>query len=163
MRSVYFAVGRAGLIKVGTSRDPMRRARELHVELIRVVPGGFELETQIKQILAPYRAHGEWFMPSRFVRGLIKRAHLIQPIRAFRHWLDLSGLSSAEIATRAGIRRSAVAAALGCHACGKDTVAALVLATGLPASAFFSTSEIGKARLCKAFGLPLPKGSLDAA
>lgn len=60
---VYFG-SRAGLIKIGTSEDPRRRARELGIVLLRVAPGGVEDERRLHRRFARFRVDREWFLPA---------------------------------------------------------------------------------------------------
>lgn len=74
---VYF-MWSAGLIKIGWTRDIMRRWDELqirsavHVELLVTLDGGPELELDLHRIFKPDRQRGEWFDVSDTMRGFFK-------------------------------------------------------------------------------------------
>ncbi len=68
MKLVYFAqAASGGPIKIGVSRDPVRRVRALSIgspdaiELLATLPGGVWLEGKLHEYFADYRLHGEWF------------------------------------------------------------------------------------------------------
>jgi hypothetical protein len=69
-----YAGWRNGLVKIGTSSDPTRRARELGITLLGVAPGGREAEGAVHSRFAVERLQYEWFVPSprvwRWVTGL---------------------------------------------------------------------------------------------
>lgn len=56
-----------GLVKIGQSRDVLRRARQLsnacgaQCDIVRVVYNGAYFESWIHRAFAPNRRHGEWF------------------------------------------------------------------------------------------------------
>lgn len=57
---VYFA--RLGdLIKIGVSKDPRRRAKDLNAELIHLEHGGRERERELHRAFKDARIRGEWF------------------------------------------------------------------------------------------------------
>jgi hypothetical protein len=60
---VYFAEN-DGRIKIGISRDPVRRARELNARLLVTEPGGRTREAQLHLLFAHHRIAGEWFRPA---------------------------------------------------------------------------------------------------
>jgi hypothetical protein len=74
---VYF-MWSAGLVKIGWTRDIMRRWDELqirsavHVELLVTMDGGPELELDLHRIFKESRGRGEWFQVSDTMRGFFK-------------------------------------------------------------------------------------------
>lgn len=73
-----------GRVKIGRSSDVARRLAQIRtssphpVELVMYVPHAGWLEALVHEILAPFRAHGEWFSAHprvvEFVRGMQERA-----------------------------------------------------------------------------------------
>lgn len=68
---VYYAQADNGLIKIGTSVDPLRRllglrsqSSESGLTLLAVSAGGMEEEKRLHAVFATERCHGEWFEPS---------------------------------------------------------------------------------------------------
>lgn len=57
---VYFAL-LGGLVKIGHSRKPERRARDLSAELLACFPGGRRDERRTHHEFAALRERGEWF------------------------------------------------------------------------------------------------------
>lgn len=63
----YFAGGEEGLIKIGFSRSPWRRLRDIRrtciekISLLAVVGGGQERERYYHTLFAAHRRDGEWF------------------------------------------------------------------------------------------------------
>lgn len=81
---VYFIQsGKRGPIKIGTTRDVLRRLRLFQtgsaqpLTLIGAIPGGRKLERQIHQHLATDRLDGEWFKPTPDVRRWAQLAAVI--------------------------------------------------------------------------------------
>lgn len=65
---VYFAQGESGgPIKIGISRDPVRRVAALsngspeRLEILFVRPANEEIERRLHRMFAAGRLHGEWF------------------------------------------------------------------------------------------------------
>lgn len=118
--SVYFIqAGNGGRIKIGFSPYPEQRIAYIQkyngVELttLACIPGTAGLEKAIHNILAEYRAHGEWFEPTPEVLDLVRRAAALPQdyegargawgIRFCREELDFliaKGGRSSEIARR---------------------------------------------------------------
>lgn len=67
---VYFAE-RGGLIKIGTSRQPLRRVAALKAALLAVSPGNHFDEWLTHDRFATDRVGGEWFRPSIALRSYI--------------------------------------------------------------------------------------------
>jgi hypothetical protein len=67
---VYFIRGANGLIKVGVSRNPVRRVRAMQsanackLELLFYVAGSFPMEHEIHGRFSHLRSQGEWFEPA---------------------------------------------------------------------------------------------------
>lgn len=57
---VYFAE-LGGLIKIGISDDPERRARHLNAVLLGTCPGSRKIERELHDEFADLRERGEWF------------------------------------------------------------------------------------------------------
>jgi hypothetical protein len=64
-----YAGWRNGLVKIGTSTDPKRRARELDIALLAVGPGGRDAERALHSRFAVERLQYEWFVPSARIWG----------------------------------------------------------------------------------------------
>ena len=65
---VYFMGNReAGILKIGSSRTPKSRLRELQVgcpyklSILYMLPGGVKLERLLHDIYSRYKMNGEWF------------------------------------------------------------------------------------------------------
>lgn len=71
--SVYFAE-RGGLVKIGQSRTPERRAVTLGAHLIKVTPGDFATERGWHDRFAADRVEGEWFSPTDALMAAIDAA-----------------------------------------------------------------------------------------
>lgn len=78
--SVYFVQQSPdGPIKIGATRSVVKRLKTLqtgsHVPLtvLGVVPGGFELESDLHRQLMDYQLEGEWFSPTPEVMAVVKR------------------------------------------------------------------------------------------
>lgn len=78
--SVYFIQqGTDGPVKIGATRNIEKRIKTLqtgsHIPLtvLGVVPGGFELESDLHQELMDYQLEGEWFSPTPEVMAVVKR------------------------------------------------------------------------------------------
>lgn len=77
---MYFIAAAGGLIKIGMSKDPQGRLRELQVgsavalDLLAVMPGGRREEQRTHQRFWHLRERGEWFRPGsellEFIRSL---------------------------------------------------------------------------------------------
>lgn len=67
---VYFAA-REGLIKIGVTSDPKRRARELDLTMLLVIPGGRDDERRFHRRWRRYRSGLEWFMPNASLLAFI--------------------------------------------------------------------------------------------
>ncbi len=79
MGNVYFIKAKGGKhMKVGYATNVERRITQLQtgnprrLKVIAVVPGTRQLESAYHQILAPYRAVGEWFCLEGKVRTLLR-------------------------------------------------------------------------------------------
>lgn len=79
-KQVYFMrpVGEAGPIKIGCSRYPEIRVREMMMwspvtlEIILRIPGGHDLERNIHSCFVDAHDHNEWFRPtSRLLNAII--------------------------------------------------------------------------------------------
>lgn len=57
---VYFA-RRGHIIKIGFSAEPRRRAKELQLDLVAVLPGTRESERMLHETWAEFCIEGEWF------------------------------------------------------------------------------------------------------
>src|SRR5437868_7536289 len=83
-----------GPIKVGVVFSSMRqRMNQIQlncpyiIKTLGTVPGGYELELQVKHDLAPWGIHGEWFRPTaevksytrKLLRGPVEDAATVQP------------------------------------------------------------------------------------
>lgn len=80
LRWVYFAE-RDGLVKIGYSANPIRRAEQLGAELLAVMPGGARMERLMHRHFADYRSHGEWFHPGLGLIIFIEALHGDDPYR----------------------------------------------------------------------------------
>ncbi len=68
-KTVYFLrpIGQAGPIKIGCSKEPMKRLRSVEIwsplmlEVVAAVPGGHADESVLHQMFGDNRLHGEWF------------------------------------------------------------------------------------------------------
>lgn len=60
---IYFAE-RDGLIKIGCSESPRKRAREQHARLLACIPGRYEAEREHHRRFQGSRCRGEWFYPT---------------------------------------------------------------------------------------------------
>lgn len=75
--SYVYMIYSAGLIKIGTSRDPIARATGLRnmsahpVSLIWIGVGDTELERELHKRFAGSRERGEWFRPDPELREFI--------------------------------------------------------------------------------------------
>jgi hypothetical protein len=60
---VYFAkpYGGGSLIKIGRSKHPLKRADQLHCNLLRVIPDDGDTEVEVHEMFAHLRTKGEWF------------------------------------------------------------------------------------------------------
>jgi hypothetical protein len=60
---VYFAkpYGGGSLIKIGRSKNPVKRAEQLHCDLLRVIPDHGDTEWEVHEMFAHLRTKGEWF------------------------------------------------------------------------------------------------------
>ena len=69
---VYFAIARDGALKLGWSRDPMRRAQSLggHELLVVVANSSFKDEQWMHKRFAPFRLRGEWYQPHSPITNL---------------------------------------------------------------------------------------------
>ena len=62
-----------GLYKIGTTTNPLRRWQQVQVHspwdlnAFALIPGGYELESEMHSQLAEHRIRGEWFGMSRHV------------------------------------------------------------------------------------------------
>lgn len=63
-RVVYYAQAEDGLIKIGTSLDPERRAAKVGGTLLATEPGGWPEERARHEEFDADRVRGEWFRPS---------------------------------------------------------------------------------------------------
>ena len=78
---IYFMrpVGQVGPIKIGCSRWPDHRLRDisnwspLPLELIATGPGNFKLERALHDKFADSRSHKEWFHPNDILLGAIAK------------------------------------------------------------------------------------------
>jgi hypothetical protein len=63
MSFVYFAkpYGGGSLIKIGRSKHPLKRAGQLHCNLLRVIPDDGCTEAEVHELFAHLRTKGEWF------------------------------------------------------------------------------------------------------
>lgn len=73
---VYMAQAQNGLVKIGTSECPERRARCLQATLLAVAPGRHRQEQVLHLLFATSRLFGEWFRPTE---DLLAFAHNILP------------------------------------------------------------------------------------
>jgi hypothetical protein len=62
-RYVYAGV-RNGQIKIGISSNPARRAKQLGLTLLRVMPGDETTERELHRRFRAARIDREWFMPT---------------------------------------------------------------------------------------------------
>jgi hypothetical protein len=70
---VYFAT-LGGLVKIGISVDPARRARNLNATLVHTEPGGRQRERELHDAFKLARVRGEWFrLDARISRYLRKQ------------------------------------------------------------------------------------------
>lgn len=69
---VYFAE-RGGLIKIGCSQHPGKRAVYLDARLLASQAGDFETERTLHRVFADDRVVGEWFRPSPALLAYIER------------------------------------------------------------------------------------------
>lgn len=66
-------------LKIGTSKHPSSRIAHLQrmcsneLELVHLLPGGRELETEMHRALVDSRLHGEWFEADENVLNYLKR------------------------------------------------------------------------------------------
>lgn len=61
-----------GLIKIGCSRDVSERRRCLTGELLAMMPGDFDSESDLHDDLAPHAHHGrEWYNPTPEVIAVV--------------------------------------------------------------------------------------------
>lgn len=72
--SFVYAGVRGGQIKIGVSENPTRRARELGITLLRVMPGDTSVERSLHKRFRSDRIDREWFMPSSAVLSWIVEA-----------------------------------------------------------------------------------------
>ena len=94
---VYFARSADGsAVKIGFSRDPVKRMKELnrngHPILIGTIDGGAEIERGVHNYFASFRMDGEWF---RAEDDLLKRVSLM---------VERGYVIGEEIAARVGMR-----------------------------------------------------------
>lgn len=83
---VYFAqVGTDGLVKIGFSRDPGRRLRQLGPEvsgplfMLRIEPGSMASEAEYHRAHAADRVVGEWFRPTAAVMAAARPVSVARP------------------------------------------------------------------------------------
>lgn len=81
--NVYFAqIGRDGPIKIGDSRDPARRLRELQtnvpwsLHLLLVIP--HKSANEVYHHFSSARMKGEWFYPTRDLLNFIAEQHRLR-------------------------------------------------------------------------------------
>ncbi|MGW5197350.1 GIY-YIG nuclease family protein [Streptomyces spiralis] len=67
---VYF-MRRERLIKIGTTTDLQRRARELNATVLARCVGSYSEEARLHAKFAALRRHGEWFEPAPELMDLI--------------------------------------------------------------------------------------------
>ena len=78
-RRVYFIGGEEGPIKIGMSRDPEARCREMNIgaptdySVLATVVGGVELERAYHSRFGFARMRGEWFERTAEIQGEIDR------------------------------------------------------------------------------------------
>lgn len=78
---VYFVQSAAGPIKIGYSKDPQERIKDIATHnperlfLLACTPGSLTDERRIHKVAKPYRIRGEWYTPSFPILELI---HFIQ-------------------------------------------------------------------------------------
>lgn len=89
---VYFAE-RDGLIKIGWSATPTRRALSLGASLLAVHEGDMRTERTLHRVFADDREHGEWFRRSPALLTYIERTKHAAPAGAL---LITAGLTEAE-------------------------------------------------------------------
>lgn len=93
MMRVYFMQMGNGPIKVGISRDPSKRRKQIgellpyRLKILATVPGNRDLERRIHYALGEYRTRGEWFAPDAEVRGLAIIA-AAKGLPAVMRWLE---------------------------------------------------------------------------
>lgn len=103
---VYFIQqGRAGPIKIGRSRDPIRRLRQLqtaHSEPLRLLhaePGDPQDETQAHELFAEARIAGEWFRPTL---GLVWHIRDLILVDAYERGCPMSGFPRLDVVDLGG-------------------------------------------------------------
>lgn len=82
---VYFMESVEGLIKIGVSRDPLKRVREVNrgssniegmrvggIQLLGTMAGGRAQEKRLHRRFAHLRAAGEWFWANEELRAAVK-------------------------------------------------------------------------------------------
>lgn len=77
---VYFARGPSGLIKIGCSVTPEKRARKQKAVLLAVVPAGGRLEVFLHHYFEGFRVEGEWFRPEPPLIAFIDRVNQVFPL-----------------------------------------------------------------------------------
>ena len=76
---IYFVQAPNGLFKIGKSKDPKRRLKELQVgspvilKLIRTIKGGIFLENILHIYFKHLRKHGEWFKPDHELKSFLNK------------------------------------------------------------------------------------------
>lgn len=62
---------RGSFIKIGSSTDPRRRAKELGLRLLHTEPGGLVRERALQRRFWRYRLDREWFLPAPDLLGYV--------------------------------------------------------------------------------------------
>jgi hypothetical protein len=85
MRLVYFIhAPSVNLIKIGSSRDPegrlvaLRLLSPVPLEIMSLMGGGYERETELHRQFAHLRSHGEWFHAARELTRFIWRNEFVR-------------------------------------------------------------------------------------
>jgi hypothetical protein len=76
---VYFARRADGLIKIGRSGTPAKRAHVLRSELLAVIPSVGNFEAFLHFYFEGFREEGEWFWPEPPLLAFIDRVNEVLP------------------------------------------------------------------------------------
>lgn len=83
---IYFGLSN-GIVKIGFSTDPARRAKELGMKLLLTMPGSRDDERRLHRQFRQERLNGEWFLMSprimMFVEQMLAKHRSGAPYRAY--------------------------------------------------------------------------------
>ena len=86
---VYFVERFDGLVKIGTTKNLIRRMKELRrkygqMEFLGVIEGGYECEQHVHKLFKEARVEGEWFKRTRTLHTYIREVRQLPEDQDFR-------------------------------------------------------------------------------